>query len=324
MPTRTLSSFNGDGEFQDLGEVGHGFSGLVLKSRHLASAQIVARKIIHETARKRAEMQEPSTAVASALIKEISIYNQIGSRESEYVIRCLGILPPGRKGHIHGGLVFEFMDLGSLQDLLLAKRESLPEPVILKIAHSLFQAGNHLHSLGLLHRDIKPSNILFNSAGQVKLCDFGEAASLKDCQDTQKARFGSGGSLAYMAPERLANQIHGTAADVWSIGVVLLEMALGRYPFASAEQLSGSASSFSDNDCSVIELWETVMGGDADDTSFPPQIDSDKYSVSLAALISACLQRDAAKRPIIDELLKHSIWNDRATSEELVAFLNNR
>ena len=273
----------------------------------------MARKIIHETRRKRAEMP----ASLSSIERELSVYSQVAKRGgSEFIVKCLGLLMPGEKGHLHGGLILEFMDLGSLHDLML-KRGGKPfsEAAILSVAHALFSACKFLHSLGLLHRDLKPSNILFNRSGQVKICDFGEAASVVACADSEASQSG-GGSLAYMAPERLAAQPHGPAADVWSIGVVLLEMAQGHFPFQSTDQL-GSCSSFSDQDCSMIELWETIM----DEAAFPPPIDHTRFSPALAELISACLQRSPEKRPVIDDILASDIFNNRASASDLLLLI---
>lgn len=300
-------------DFVDLGEVGYGFSGLVLQSKLTQNGQMVARKIIHETMRKRADSQ----IILPPLTRELSIYNEIAKRGGcEFIVKCFGCIPPGEKGHVHGGLVLELMDLGSLHDLLLRHGGApLPEPIILAVAYSLFGACHFLQTTGMLHRDIKPSNILFNRQGHIKICDFGEAACIESCQDANNPRNG-GGSLAYMAPERLSGQAHGPAADIWSIGTVLLEMALGRFPFQSSEN-RGSCSSFSDTDCSMIELWETIT----DESSFPPGIDCTRYSHGLAALISACLQQNPAKRPLAGQMLASELFESRAMPLDVSAFL---
>ncbi len=302
-------------DFIDFEEVGHGFSGFVLKSKLGQDGPLVARKIIHETRRKRAEMP---TSLSPAE-REFEVYSRVARHGgSSFIVNCLGLMKEGAKGHLHGGLVLEFMDLGSLHDLLLRRPgHPLPESIILTVAHSLFSACHLLHSFGLLHRDLKPSNILFNSRGQVKICDFGEAAGLDECADSSLSQCG-GGSLAYMAPERLSGQPHGPAADVWSIGVVLLEMVQGHFPFQNTAQV-GSCSSFSDHDCSMIELWEIIM----DEATFPPLINQTHYSPALTALISACLQRNSEKRPHIKDLLTSQIFDSQAEPSELLSLLIN-
>ena len=73
--------------------------------------------------------------------------------------------------------------------------------------------------------DIKPSNILINSRGDVKLCDFGVSGQLIDSMANSFV-----GSRSYMSPERLRGSAYTIASDIWSLGLSLLELALGRYP----------------------------------------------------------------------------------------------
>jgi serine/threonine protein kinase len=75
--------------------------------------------------------------------------------------------------------------------------------------------------------DIKPSNILFNSKGQVKICDFGVSGELiNSIADTFV------GTSTYMSPERIQGAQYTVKSDVWSLGISLIELALGRFPFA--------------------------------------------------------------------------------------------
>lgn len=105
-----------------------------------------------------------------------------------------------------------------------------------------------------VHRDIKPPNILINSEGQVKLTDFGISKSLQNsraccvvCRHgvvlatpclmqivcaVMCATFV--GSFKYMAPERMLHSKYDYSADIWSLGIVLMELALGKYPYVAA------------------------------------------------------------------------------------------
>ena len=77
----------------------------------------------------------------------------------------------------------------------------------------------------VLHRDVKPSNILVNSAGEIKICDFGVSGQLIDSMANSFV-----GTRSYMSPERLQGSQYSVASDLWSLGLSLLEMALGCYP----------------------------------------------------------------------------------------------
>lgn len=115
----------------------------------------------------------------------------------------------------------EFMDHGSLANLY---HEPVPELVLRVIAYSVVWALQYLEQRRLMHRDVKPTNILVNSRGRVKLCDFGVSGRLGS--NGQAASYV--GSHVYFSPERITGQgqAYSTKADVWSLGITLLEVAL--------------------------------------------------------------------------------------------------
>ncbi|KAI5290540.1 MAP kinase kinase (MEK), partial [Ascosphaera atra] len=77
-----------------------------------------------------------------------------------------------------------------------------------------------------MHRDIKPSNVLVNSRGNIKLCDFGVAGeTVNSIADTFV------GTSTYMAPERIQGGRYTVRSDVWSVGLTIMELAVGRFPF---------------------------------------------------------------------------------------------
>ncbi|KAK3752325.1 hypothetical protein QZH41_010345 [Actinostola sp. cb2023] len=78
----------------------------------------------------------------------------------------------------------------------------------------------------IMHRDVKPSNILVNTRGQVKLCDFGVSRQLVNSIATTYV-----GTNAYMAPERVLGDEYSIHSEVWSLGISLFEMAIGRFPY---------------------------------------------------------------------------------------------
>ena len=306
-----LEKFHGI-DFEDEGEVGWGFSGLVLKSLHRPSNHIVARKIIHETPRKRRELK--------VIHKEVEFYEKmVSGMGGENIVQCFGVMPVGGRGHIHGGLVFEFMDAGSLSDFQLShNHRPLPEPIIIYLAENLLKDCSKLESLGIVHRDIKPSNILFNSGGEVKLCDFGEACYRWE-SESESCEYGRmAGSTAYMSPERLASLEHSHSADIWSVGLVLLELTCDNFPFVSFETDSSDASF--DADCSIIELWEMVM-----ETDPLPRVSLDNYSNELCSLVDLCMKRDPKLRPTSKELLKSfsHLFEKKSSKEQFIKFINS-
>ena len=82
----------------------------------------------------------------------------------------------------------------------------------------------------IMHRDIKPSNVLVNSKGAIKLCDFGVSGELVNSVANTFV-----GTSTYMAPERIQGSHYTIKSDVWSVGLTVMELAIGRFPFDASE-----------------------------------------------------------------------------------------
>jgi len=121
----------------------------------------------------------------------------------------------------------EFMDKGSL-DGIYKQIGPIDIDVVGKVALGVLEGLTYLYDVHrIIHRDIKPSNILFNSKGQIKICDFGVSGELiNSIADTFV------GTSTYMSPERIQGAQYTVKSDVWSLGVSLIELALGRFPFS--------------------------------------------------------------------------------------------
>ena len=118
-------------------------------------------------------------------------------------------------------------------------RHKLETAAVLDIAIQIAEALHRAHESGIVHRDIKPGNIFVSATGQVKVLDFGMAKAFTP----EIGSDGSGGSSIpgrpigtanYMAPERILQMPLDGRSDLFSLGVVMYEMATGRLPFAGA------------------------------------------------------------------------------------------
>jgi len=113
----------------------------------------------------------------------------------------------------------------------------LPTETVLDLGAQVADAMDHAHTQGILHRDLKSANARMSSSGQLKVLDFGLAMNIKEESlegVTRSTSLDSGsvvGTLAYMAPELLQGEVPDARTDIWSLGVLLYEMAAGALPF---------------------------------------------------------------------------------------------
>lgn len=125
-------------------------------------------------------------------------------------------------------LVMDFVDGTSLAQTL--RRGPLAPATTASIGSTLADGLAYVHERGVVHRDVKPANILIDTAGAARLADFG-IARLVDATTLTIAGT-TMGTTSYMAPEQLENHEVGPAADVWSLGIVLLECLTGQRVYA--------------------------------------------------------------------------------------------
>jgi len=113
----------------------------------------------------------------------------------------------------------------------------LPAESVLDLGAQIADALEHAHTQGILHRDLKSANVRMTASGQLKVLDFGLALNLNDAgvegltRSTNLDTSSVVGTLAYMAPELLVGKPPDSRTDIWSLGVLLYELAAGVLPF---------------------------------------------------------------------------------------------
>lgn len=162
--------------------------------------------------------------------------------------------------------------------------------VLGKIAEAILAGLTYLYRVHkIMHRDIKPSNVLVNSRGEIKLCDFGVSGELvNSVADTFV------GTGTYMAPERIQGSPYTVKSDVWSVGLTLMELAIGKFPFApdydaDGEEINGPTG--------ILDLLQQIVMED------PPRLPkSDAFPQILENMIASCLMKAPEQRPTPQQL----------------------
>lgn len=126
-------------------------------------------------------------------------------------------------------IVMEYVDGTSLAQRI-ADEAPMPEREIVRVGTQLLSALEAAHDAGLIHRDVKPANVLLDSAGTVKLADFGIARRFDEITSALTVEGMVIGTRAYLAPEQARGLETGPPVDIYAVGAVLYEMATGQRP----------------------------------------------------------------------------------------------
>ncbi|XP_075469485.1 serine/threonine-protein kinase PAK 6 [Ascaphus truei] len=177
-------------------------------------------------------------------------------------------------------VLMEFVQGGALTDIVSQTR--LNEEQIATVCKSVLQALVYLHSQGVIHRDIKSDSILLTLDGRVKLSDFGFCAQISKDVPKRKSLVGT---PYWMAPEVIVRSPYGTEVDIWSLGIMLIEMVDGEPPYFSE---------------SPVEAMKRLRD------SPPPKLrNSHKASPILRDFLERMLMREPSERATARELLGH-------------------
>ncbi|KAH8290033.1 hypothetical protein KR044_002296 [Drosophila immigrans] len=285
-------------DLRHLGDLGNGTSGNVVKMLHMSSDTIIAVKQMRRTGN--AEENKRILMDLDVVLK---------SHDCKYIVKCLGCF-------VRDPDVWICMELMSMcfDKLLKLSKKPVPEPILGKVTVATVNALSYLKDKhGVIHRDVKPSNILIDERGNIKLCDFGISGRLVD----SKANTRSAGCAAYMAvsstskyilhkltytlrysvggqPERIdpKKPKYDIRADVWSLGITLVELATARSPY------EGCNTDF--------EVLTKVL-----DSEPPclPRGEGFNFSQQFHDFVIKCLTKNHQDRPKYPELLAQPFIN---------------
>lgn len=135
-------------------------------------------------------------------------------------------------------IFLEYVPGGSVT-ALLRSYGAFEEPLVKNFVRQILQGLNYLHERDIIHRDIKGANILVDNKGGIKISDFGISKKVDGNLLTGKRmnRPSLQGSVFWMAPEVVKQTAHTSAADIWSVGCLVVEMLTGEHPWAQLTQM---------------------------------------------------------------------------------------
>ncbi|XP_059348682.1 serine/threonine-protein kinase PAK 3-like [Ammospiza nelsoni] len=267
------------GKYTAFEELGRGGFGAVYKALDTSSGQQVAIKIMS----LEEEMSEELAANEILAMRDNRSPNIVTYLDSYLVDAELW-------------LAMEFMDGGTLFDVLRAVY--LEEGQIGAVCRECLQGLHFLHSRQVIHRDIKSCNVLVGTDGSVKLGDFGLCAQLSP---EHSKRSSSVGTPSWMAPEVVRGEAYGPKVDIWSLGIMGLEMVEGEAPYQREARLR------------VFELLER---------NGPPKLQNPRHhSALLRDFLRCCLQADEDRRWSAQELLQHPFVTSGDPASSLAALI---
>jgi len=194
-------------------------------------------------------------------------------------------------------IAMEFMDSGCLSEILDQYDNGVRfhEKQIAYTCKEVLRGLSVCHSLNWMHRDLKGDNILINSSGQIKIADFGSAAQSKT------KRTSTIGTPHWMAPEIIRGTGYDHKVDIWSVGIMLHEMAEGKPPYYNFPPMR------------AMYLISTK--------GTPGLQNSSAWSVEFRGFLQLCLQVSPSARSASDELLQHRFLIDAGTARDIVILL---
>ncbi|XP_038079443.1 dual specificity mitogen-activated protein kinase kinase 1-like [Patiria miniata] len=304
-----VGELTGD-DFEKLEELGAGNGGVVTKVLHRPSQLTMARKLIR---------LEIKPAVRNQIFRELKVLHDCNS---PYIVGFYGAFYSD--GEIN--ICMEHMDGGSL-DLVMkrADHNRIPERILGKVTVAVLRGLNYLREKhDIMHRDVKPSNILVNSRGEIKMCDFGVSGQLIDSMANSFV-----GTRSYMSPERLQGIHYTVQSDIWSMGLSLVEMSIGRYPIpppdekeicqifgrpydsskASSKPPGRPISTFGDapRSMAIFELLECIVNDP------PPKLPSQEFSPEFVDFVNKCLIKNPQERAELKFLMVHTFTKKSET-----------
>lgn len=265
--------------YTDKVKIGQGASGTVYTAIDQVTKKTVAIKQMNL-------QQQPK--------KELIINEIIVMRENQQanIVNYVDSLLVGEELWV----VMEYLAGGSLTEVVT--ETILNERQIAAVCKECLRALEFLHSRSVIHRDIKSDNILLGMDGSVKLTDFGFCAQLEQSANKRSTMVGT---PYWMAPEVVTRKQYGTKVDIWSLGIMAIEMIEGEPPYLNENPLRA--------------LYLIATNGT------PELQNPENLSDVFKDFLCKCLEMDVAKRGDATELLQHDFIKKASPLSSLVPMI---
>ncbi|THY50100.1 serine/threonine protein kinase [Aureobasidium pullulans] len=254
-------------KYRNLNKIGQGASGGVFTAYEVGTNKCVAIKQMNLEQQPKKDL-----IINEILVMKDSKHKNIVNFMDSYLV----------KGDLW--VVMEYMEGGSLTDVVTFNMMS--EPQIAAVCRETLHGLQFLHSKGVIHRDIKSDNILLSLEGNIKLTDFGFCAQINESQHKRTTMVGT---PYWMAPEVVTRKEYGRKIDIWSLGIMAIEMIEGEPPYLNESPLR-ALYLIATNGTPQIKAEEELTPSFRDFLAFALKVDPDKRASAHDLLMHQFIQ----------------------------------